>query len=108
MPVYSLGALNTAALVTPGVYVQKVPPQTSYINGVPTNILGQVGVGSWGPVNSAILAQGDTFGAVTFRKYDLATAISISSQIGANNIMAVRVTDGTDTAASANLVDTAG
>ena len=26
MPVYSLGALNTAALVTPGVYVQKVPP----------------------------------------------------------------------------------
>jgi Bacteriophage tail sheath protein len=108
MPVYSLGALNTAALVTPGVYVQKVPPQTRYINGVPTNILGLVGVGSWGPVNSAVLAQGDTFGVVTFRKYDLATAISISSQIGANNVMAVRVSDGTDTAAIANLVDTAG
>jgi uncharacterized protein len=99
MPVYSLGALNTAALVTPGVYVQKIPPQTRFINGVPTNILGLVGVGSWGPVNSAVLAQGDTFGAVTFRKYDLATALSISSQIGANDVMAVRVSDGTDVAA---------
>jgi uncharacterized protein len=108
MPIFSLGALNTAALVTPGVYVQKIPPQTRYINGVPTDILGLVGVGSWGPVNSAILAQGDTFGAVTVRKYDLATALSISSQIGANNVMAVRVTDGTDTAATATLVDTQG
>src|ERR1700722_8238983 len=108
MPVYALGALNTATLVTPGVYVQKVPPQTRYINGVPTHIRGLVGVGSWGPVNSAVLAQGDTFGSVTNRKYDLSTAISISSQIGANNVMAVRVTDGTDVAATANLVDTAG
>jgi uncharacterized protein len=105
MPIFNLGALNTAALVTPGVYVQKVPPQTRFINGVPTNILGLVGVGSWGPVNSAILAQGDTFGSVTFRKYDLATALEISSQIGANNVMAVRVTDGTDVAASGNLLD---
>src|SRR5580704_16499087 len=108
MPVYSLGALNTAALVTPGVYVKKIPPQTRYINGVPTNILGLVGVGSWGPVNSAVLAQGDTFGVVTFRKYDLATALSISSQVGANDVMAVRVSDGTDIAASGNVIDVAG
>src|SRR5580693_6046803 len=108
MPVYSLGALNTAALVTPGVYVQKVPPQTVFINGVPTDILGMVGVGSWGPVNSAILAGLATFGPVTVRKYDLASAISISAQVGANNIRAVRVTDGTDAAATGNLVDTAG
>src|ERR1700733_2372361 len=105
MPIFSLGALNTAALVTPGVYVQKIPPRTRFINGVPTDILGLVGVGSWGPVNSAVLAADDTFGTVTFRSYDLATALSISSQIGANNVRAVRVTDGTDVAATATVRD---
>jgi uncharacterized protein len=106
MPVFQLGALNTAALVTPGVYVQVVPPQTVFINGVPTNILGLVGVGSWGPVNSAILANSTTFGNVTVRKYDLATALYISAQIGANNVFGVRVTDGTDVAASGTMLDT--
>jgi len=72
------------------------------------NILGLVGVGSWGPINSAVLANSDTFGVVTVRKYDLASAIAMSAQIGANNIRAVRVTDGTDTAATALLKDTAG
>jgi hypothetical protein len=108
MPVYNLGAINTAALTAPDLYVQKVPPQTLFINGVPTDILGLVGVGSWGPVNSAILADSSTFGPVTVRKYDLASALSISAMVGANDVRAVRVTDGTDAAAAANLVDTAG
>ena len=108
MPIFNLGALNTSALVAPDVYIQKIPPQTRFINGVPTDILGLVGVGSWGPVNSAVLAVGDTFGTVTNRKYDLATAISISSQIGASNVRAVRVTDGTDAAAAVNVIDVAG
>jgi uncharacterized protein len=108
MPIYNLGALNTTALTAPDVYVQKIPPQTTYINGVPTDILGLVGVGSWGPVNSAVLAQSDTFGVVTFRTYDLASALSISSQVGANNVRAVRVTDGTDVAATVNVIDVAG
>src|SRR5271169_6270983 len=108
MPIFSLGAVNTAALITPGVYVQKIPPRTRFINGVPTDILGLVGVGSWGPVNSAILAVGDTFGSVNFRNHDLATALSISAQVGANNVRAVRVTDGTDVAASVPVIDVAG
>src|SRR5665213_3942013 len=108
MPIFNLGALNTSALVAPDVYIQKIPPQTRFINGVPTDILGLVGVGSWGPVNSAVLAVGDTFGTVNNRKYDLATAISISSQIGASNVRAVRVTDGTDAAAAVNVIDVAG
>jgi hypothetical protein len=108
MPVFNLGQLNTTALTAPDVYIQKIPPQTVYINGVPTDILGLVGVGSWGPVNSAILAAGDTFGSVTFRTYDLASAIAISAQVGANNIRAVRVTDGTDTAATVPVIDVAG
>src|SRR5579862_5132133 len=100
MPVFNLGALNTTALTAPDVHVQKIPPRTRYINGVPTDILGLVGIGSWGPVNSAILAQDDTFGPVTFRSRDLATALAIAAQVGANNVRAVRVTDGTDVAAS--------
>ena len=108
MPIYDLGSLNTSALTAPDLYVQKIPPKTLYINGVPTDIEGIVGVGSWGPINSAILASGSTFGSVTVRKYDLASAISINAMVGANNIRAVRVTDGTDAAATINLVDTAG
>ena len=41
------------------------------------------------------------------RKYDLASAVAISIQLGAANIRAVRVTDGTDTAATSTLKDTA-
>src|SRR5580692_9514269 len=108
MPIFNLGQLNTTALTAPDVYIQKIPPRTRYINGVPTDILGLVGVGSWGPVNSAILASDDTFGTVTFRNNDLATAISIAAQVGANNIRAVRVTDGTDVAASVHVIDVAG
>jgi hypothetical protein len=46
MPIFNLGQLNTTALTAPDVYIQKIPPQTRYINGVPTDILGLVGVGS--------------------------------------------------------------
>ena len=110
MPLYQVGSLNTAALTAPGEYVQIVPPTTRYINGVPTNILGIVGVGSWGPVNSAYLIgspqdQGNYLGNPVVRSFDLSTAVSVALQLGQANIRAVRVTDGTDTAATANLLD---
>ncbi|MHB8354988.1 MAG: phage tail protein, partial [Burkholderiales bacterium] len=56
MAIYQLGQLNASALSVPGAYIQIVPPKNRYINGVPSNILGIVGVGSWGPVNSPIVA----------------------------------------------------
>jgi len=108
VPIYSLGALNTTALSAPDVYVQKVNPKTLYINGVTSDILGLVGAGSWGPVNAAVLASPDTFGPVTVRSHDLATALAVSAQQGAQNVRAVRVTDGTDVAASAVLKDAGG
>jgi hypothetical protein len=109
---YQLGTLNTAALTAPGEYVQIVPPTTRFINGVPTNILGIVGVGSWGPVNSAYLVgspqdQTNYLGNPVNRSYDLSTAIAVALQLGQANIRAVRVSDGTDTAATVNLLDTA-
>jgi hypothetical protein len=111
MPVYQLGQLNAGALAQPQVAVQIVPPRTRYINGVPTDILGIVGVASWGPKNSPTLVGSPAdaqrlFGVQQLRKYDLASASAISFQVGAYNQRIVRVTDGTDAAASTVLKDT--
>lgn len=112
MPVYQSGSLNTSALSAPDLYVQVIAPKTRYINGVATDGLGLVGIGSWGPVNSAFLIGSDTdqalyLGSPQVRKYDLATAVAISLQLGASNLHCVRVTDGTDVAASVALKDVA-
>lgn len=112
MPVYQIGSLNTASLSAPDLYVGIQKPATTYINGVASDALGIVGIASWGPVNSATLIGStndlvSTFGTQQVRKYDLASAIAVSLQIGASNIYGVRVTDGTDVAASIALKDTA-
>ncbi|WP_118181300.1 phage tail protein [Paraburkholderia phosphatilytica] len=112
MPIYQVGQLNTTALSAPGVYLQIQPPPM-IINGVPSNVLGAVGVGSWGPVNAPTLCGGPSdvtryLGAAQVRKYDLATAFGIWWLLGATAVQYVRVTDGTDTAAAGTLMDTAG
>lgn len=105
MPVSQVGQLNTTALAVPDLYIQIVPPQNQLINGVPTNVLGIVGTATWGPVNSPttvgnINQYAAIFGPVQNRKYDLGTPVAIAGMQGANNFKIVRVTDGTDTAAS--------
>jgi len=112
MPIYQAGQLNVTALNAPGVYLQIQPPPP-IINGVATNLLGLVGVGSWGPVNSATLIgsgndQANWLGSPQVRKYDLSTAVQVALAAGANAIQYVRVTDGTDAAASCPVKDTAG
>ena len=111
MPVVQQGALNTTALVVPDLYVQIVPPQTLEINGVPTDVIGLVGSASWGPVDTpAIVANAAqyaaTFGPVMPRKHDMGTQLAVAVQQGAQDFRCVRVTDGTDTAASAVLPGT--
>ena len=111
MPLYQLGQLNVTALTVPGLYVQIVPPKNRYINGVPSNILGLVGVGSWGPINVPILAGNlpqavEAVGNPANRSHDLATAVAVSVLQGASNFRLVRVTDGTDVAAAKPLLDT--
>jgi hypothetical protein len=108
MPVVQQGAINTNALYVPDVYVQIVPPSQNYLNGVPTNVLGIVGTAQWGPVNSPTTVSGlsdfvPQFGNVQARKYDLGTAVWAAQLNGANNMRIVRVTDGTDVAASATI-----
>lgn len=105
MPIVQQGSINTTALIVPDLYVQIVPPQNLVLNGVPTNVLGVVGTAQWGPVGTPMIigSMADyarNFGAVQNRKYDMGTAIAAAVQQGASNFRAVRVTDGTDAAAS--------
>jgi len=106
MPISQLGAINTTALIVPDLYVQIVPPSNSLLNGQPTNILGIVGTATWGPVNAPTIVGSmadfsQKFGALQPRKFDLGTAVAAAVLQGANNMRCVRVTDGTDIAATA-------
>jgi hypothetical protein len=105
MPVVQQGSINTTALIVPDLYVQIVPPSVSLLNGVPTNVLGMVGTATWGPVNSptiigSMAAYAQQFGAIQARKFDMGTAVAAAVLQGASNFRCVRVTDGTDAAAS--------
>lgn len=114
MPVYQAGSINQTALQAPDLYVIIQPPSVAYINGVATDGLGMVGVGSWGPVNAPMMGIGNSaqaqqmVGPVTNRMHDIATAVAIGDLNNVQNYVLVRVTDGTDTAASAQLKDTQG
>lgn len=105
MPILQQGSLNTTALVVPDLYVQIVPPQNLVLNGVPSNVIGIVGSASWGPVNLPVVIgtmadYAQSFGPIVPRKYDIGTQVATAVQQGAANFRCVRVTDGTDTAAS--------
>jgi len=104
--IVSQGTLNTASIVVPDLYVVVVPPQNYLINGVPTNVLGIVGTASWGPTNTPTLVSDmpsyvQAFSSPVNRKYDMGTHVAVAVQQGATNMRCVRVTDGTDTAATA-------
>ena len=107
------GALNTAALVVPDLYVQIASPQTLALNGVATDRIGLVGTASWGPVNQPVVLGSlsdftAAFGPVLPRKYDLGTPVACAQQQGAASFVGVRVTDGTDLAATYALLYSAG
>ena len=110
-PITQAGQSNPTALLVPGLFVQIAPPANVLINGVPTNVLGLVGTATDGPVNTPVIV-GDpktqiaVFGPVQPRKFDLGTVLSVAYLQGANNFRCVRVTDGTDTAASATITAT--
>lgn len=113
MTVLPQGNYNTNALTVPDLYIQIVAPQNAFINGIPTNIMGAVGTASWGPVNSPLGVSTvndyiQSFGPILTNKYDMGTHVAMACLQGANNIKCVRVTDGTDTAASVAVLDTAG
>ncbi len=102
---------NPSSLTADDLYIAIQNPP-GYISGVPTDVFGLVGTASWGPVNTAV-HMGSPFDALqawgpissvsVTDPYDIATdlAIAFGQASGANNEgWGVRVTDGTDTAAS--------
>ena len=107
MPIVQQGSINTTALIVPDLYVQIVPPQNLVLNGVPTNVIGVVGTASWGPVGEPVIVStmadyAQAFGPIVARKYDMGTQVGTAVQQGAQNFRCVRVSDGTDTAATAS------
>lgn len=99
------GQVNTTALIVPDLIVQIIAPQVAQLNGVPTNVAGFVGTATWGPVNSPTIVgsmadYARNFGAIQNRTYDMGTAVAAAVLQGANNFRCVRVTDGTDAAAT--------
>ena len=111
MTLVQSGTLNTTALVDADLYVQIVPPANLAVNGVPSNLLAIAGTATWGPVNKPqpIGSMGNQFayfGPPQNRKHDLGTAVAVATQQGANNILAVRVTDSNDVAATSTGVST--
>lgn len=105
MPIVQSGSLNTTALVVPDLYVQVVAPQNLVVNGVPTSVVGVVGSANWGPVNRPVIVStmsdyARSFGPIQARRYDMGTQVATAVQQGAQNFRCVRVTDGSDTAAT--------
>lgn len=107
------GSVNTTALSVPDLYVQIVPPQLLALNGIASNLVGAVGSASWGPVNQPVVlgSYADltiAFGPPVARKYDLGTQVAVACAQGAAAFVGVRVTDGTDVAASYALLYSSG
>jgi hypothetical protein len=97
-----------AAPVIPGIAVAIVPPQTNFLSPAQTDILGIVGTATWGPVNMATPVAGaadypSKFGQPQNRLYDMGLSVNFATLQGAQNDRCVRVTDGTDTAATGKL-----
>lgn len=111
MAQYSFGGTNPAALGVPDLFIQINPPPAAVLTGAPANMIGFVGSATWGPVNSPVffgdLASGSVaFGPLQVRKYDMMTACAAATLQGANSFVGVRVSDGTDVAASVIILAT--
>ena len=81
------GALNTAALIVPDLYVQIASPQSLALNGVATDRIGIVGTASWGPVNQPVVLgsvadYNAAFGSILPRQYDLGTPLRLCAAAG--------------------------
>lgn len=103
---------NPAAAGVPGLFVNVGAPPAAVLPGAPTARVGIVGVASWGPKNVPVTFGNETEGALKFgslanRKFDLMTQVHMSVLNGANDHRGVRVSDGTDVAASV-VVQTSG
>ena len=106
--IYQYGDLNTTALTVPDLYVQIQQPSTVVVSGVSTSRTAIVGTAGWGPVNSPQIIGGigdylTTFGPKQAKSTDAGVAVNICQLQGGNDFRVVRVTDGTEQAATGTL-----
>lgn len=110
---------NSVVPVAPGAIVQILAPPT-YIQGVPSDVIGVTGTASWGPVNSPVLVGSpaaviNSFGGITSAALtdihdlctDLIIAFTQAQSTATLQAYGVRVTDGTDVKATGTVKDTA-
>lgn len=102
--------VNPNATIAAGVVIVESVNQV-LVTGVNTNLLGIVGTATWGPVNSPTSigspsANVQVFGTPQPVKHDLGTLLNAAALQGTvASYVCIRVTDGTDTLASANILD---
>lgn len=112
MPIIHAGEVNLTAQVVPQVLVQITPPQVQLITGVASNIIAFVGTAAYGPVGVPVEIGSYTdqvrwFGPLQARPRDLGTLVACAHMQGASDMRCVRVTDGTDTAATVTVPEDA-
>lgn len=106
--VFQQGQINTTALTVADIYVSIVAPQL-LINGVATNVIGVVGTASWGQPGAVGIvgsygSHAALYGSMKARLNDGATAVwNIYQQGSVPAVKFVRVTDGTDVAATVSI-----
>lgn len=110
--VYQAGTLNTTALTVPNLYVQIAQPQTLALAGASSSQLGIVGTAGWGPVGMPLPIGGMSdyiaaFGAKQNKTTDAGLAVNIAVMQQASSFVVVRVTDGTDVAATGSIAGVA-
>ena len=113
------GQWNPASLQADDLYISILQPP-GFVQGVPTDVFAAVGTASWGKVNTpvhmgspfdALTGFGPVSSAALTDPYDLATDLAIAFGQAASQASieawGVRVTDGTDTAATASIAGAA-
>jgi len=111
MPILPPGSVNPNSLIAPGVYISPQLPAPP-LTGAPTDIILFVGTAIGGPVNAPVTCFGlqeyiNIFGTPQNSTYDMGTQVMIAASMRAYNFVCVRVTDGTDVKADADILDTA-
>ncbi|MBO1361777.1 phage tail protein [Acetobacter sacchari] len=106
--IYQSGAFSTSGQIVPNLAVQIVQDSQVSLNGVTYSRIGIVGTATWGAKNSATTAGGlddylAAFGPKVASSTDAGTALSICVLQGASDFRIVRVSDGTDTAATGTI-----
>lgn len=109
MPISPAGSTNLSAIGVPNVYTQLIPP-SPVLNAAETDIIMVVGTASAGPVNKPVVIGGiseqvSTFGIPAPIQYDMGTQVYNATLQGANNFICIRVTDGSDTSSTADVLD---